>query len=190
MIDLKQELLDRLVLDDPGLVGCRRRGVWNEDQDISYRWFRGNALLGVVGVPASMNTPAGWLQYYEYDSTTLVILQFRGGKWNPDWTVEFYDLWSLVHEYSGAKPEPYIMVLHEYRGDLDVKKIDIPEALNPQVRVEKILAEFTSEPPGRIPKSGPRAARICPHCPFKQRCDATDTLRGETNDYSPTYPMP
>lgn len=104
---------------------------------------------------------------------------------------DLFDTWAL-HATYGDLPDlsPLILVLHEDHGQLDVKEVPVPESMNPQHRAEKIIAEATSDPPKRIPKSGARAYRICPHCPVKQRCDAQDQLRGDTDDWAPTYPQP
>ena len=178
-------ITDNLFLDDIGLVGCRRRGRWSFHEEAPWSFVRGNALLAVIGEKKSLATDYGMQEFYTlYDN----LLQFRGGPWNLDWTEDFYDLWSIIMVH--AELSRTIIVVHENRGELDIKEVEVPEALDPQHRVEKMLAEYASNPPGRIPKSGQRAARICPHCPYKQRCDAEDILQGQQDDWSPTYPTP
>lgn len=187
---IRAELFYALALDGQHMVGCRRRGAWTEESE---QWNRisGNALLAVLGTQESVLTPQGGFDFYVKDTH---LLQFRGGEWKDYWIEDFFDAWALV-----TACEPYddglilsrdIIVLQENKGDIQVHSVGVPPSMNAGRRAERIMAELTADPPSRIPKSGPRAAHVCRFCPVKQRCDATDKLRGEIQDWSPNYPTP
>lgn len=189
MQELKRRLESELVLEDPGLVGCRRRSVWTEESR-SWRWVRSNALLALLGDKYCACTPAGDFEFFALSHTWL--LQFRGGQWNDYWYEDFFDTWAIAHEFSELSESlsHTIIVLQENKGELTIHNIPVPEELNPIHRTQHILEQFNADPPGRIPKSGSRAAHICRYCPVKLQCDSTDKLRGETHDWTPSYPQP
>lgn len=194
-IDLELELEEELTLADPGLVGCRRRGRWDyEDHSGAPPWrrMRGNAILSTVGSRERIGIPGiGTLEFYIHNTNhDAYLLQFRGGPWNLDWTEEFFDLWTLVYDMRVKAISRTILVLHENKSDLDIKEVKVPEDFQANTRLTGMITEYTATPPGRIPKSGPRAIRLCPHCPHKQRCDAEDILQDQTSDWSPSYPTP
>ena len=148
-------------------------------------------MLATVGDKKSMQTPVGELEFFMMED--FEVLQYRGGPWNLDWVEDMYDLWSLVWLYWDVDENgisPTIIILHENHGELDIKEVAVPENLNPETRADFIIKGYNADPPVRIPKSGPRALRICPHCPHKIRCDAEDKLRGQDQDWSPNYPTP
>lgn len=187
MKKVEEMLRERLELADPGLIGCRRRNAWQSD-DVPWRHVRGNALLACIGERHTTQTGVGDLDCFLLSDRWL--LQFRGGQWNTYWLEDFFDLWSLVHAGGLRDISRSIIVLHENHGELDVKRVDVPEHLDSDARARTILQEYNADPPGRIPKSGPRAQRVCRYCPVKQRCDITDKKRGEDTDWSPNYPIP
>lgn len=191
---LEKELYNEVYLAEPGLVGCRRRGRWSADERLSWRYLRGNALLSTVGAKEMVTTPLGPLEYYvHYEDGKTYLLQFRGGPWNLDWVQDFYDLWSIIESADTIEHTALshtILVVNENQGEVSVKEVEVPKTWLPSVRYEKMLSEAASDPPGRISKSGSRAARVCPRCPHKQRCDAEDILQGDTNDWAPSYPKP
>lgn len=186
--DLITELTSKLSLSDPGLVGCRRRGKWSTEEP--WRHARGNALLRVLGDRHYVTTPVGTFESYLRDSRHL--LQFRGGPWKPWWVQDFFDAWALMDHYGGDHLglSRQILALHENRGELRAQATQVPESIQAAERALTAIEEYTTDPPGRIPKHGGRALAVCRHCPVKLRCDATDKSRDETDDWNPSYPEP
>lgn len=188
--DEVRPILERyLRLEDSNLLGCRRRNLWGDDKP--WRDVRGNALLYVLGHRRSVTTPVGPLEYFAQRNH---LLQFRGGPWKTYWTQDFLDLWCLATAYGSRPLDPTIIVLHENKGELDVKEIEVPERLQDRTeataRALTCVQELLEDPPGRISKADTRASHVCRYCPVKQRCDAIDETRGETDDWGPAYPRP
>ena len=183
---IRRELVSRLTLDGQHLIGCRRRGAWSPGEP-PWSFLSGNAVLRTIGQRRTAMTPAGPFDYIEHSN---YLLLFRGGDFQSYWLEDAFDAYALVREYSPHKIEPTIMLLQEHRGQMDVHAIDVPDSLDYTERAEEIVEEAQAEPPGRISKATHRALRTCRYCPVKQRCDATDKLRGEDNDWSTNYPIP
>lgn len=186
MNDIQKHLTKELSCEDPGLVGCQRRQEWIPG-DPPWRWIRGNALLGVVGRKDLIFTPAGKMQAYFYADSLIV---YRAGPWNTHWVEDFYDTWSLVRadELDPDDLSRTILVFHEDKGLLDIKKVPAP--LDWRERVDRMVSDHKKEPRGRISKATSHAIKVCRFCPVKYACDAHDKLRGEDTDWSPSYPQP
>jgi hypothetical protein len=182
MKNLIDTLIDSIVLKDPGVIGCRRRNVWTDQQN-SWQFLRGGAILAAVGELHEVEFHAGVFEFYVHDNC---LLQFRGGPWRTYWIEDFYDAWAVASTF-GPELDRQIRVFHESAGDIVVIDVDVPVHITPQARTLSIISELESDPPGRIRKSGERAMRVCRYCPVKARCDAADTLRGDTQDWSPSY---
>ncbi len=187
MQEIRQKLTDMLVVKGSHLLGCRRRNAWDGDTAPAWRWLRGNALLALVGTLDRFDDDdLGLFSCFMWKSQ---ILQFRGGPWNLGWVHDFQEIWSLIkYNYSDVSKD--IIVLHEDKGQLDIKTISILDALDWKSVRQKVLDDLSSDPVGRIHKNTPRALKICRHCPHKQRCDAFDQLHNDTTDWHPKYPQP
>lgn len=185
---LKSRLEEQLSLEDPGFVGCTRRTMW--DDAPAWRTARSNALLALLGELGYAYTPAGGFEFFALHSTWL--LQFRGGQWNDYWYDDFFTTWSVVKNYSDLTDtlSRTIIVLQENKGELEIHHVTVPEDLDHEGICERKLFGIQADPPGRIAKNTPRAVRVCRYCPVKQRCDAMDVLKGEQEDWSPSYPRP
>lgn len=178
---IKEDLRQELSLRGAHLQGCRRRGEWTEGE-IPWSWLSGNALLHVLGDKIEAGPVEAFVLHGRW------LLQFRGGPRQDYWYEDFYDLWSLVKTY-GDLPDfsRTIIFLNENQGDLTVYYISAPDHMNAEHRASRIMSEARSDPPGRIPKSGSRAMKVCRYCPVRARCDAEDELRGDTDDWSTAY---
>ena len=184
---LNKKIYQALALEDPGLVGCQRRAEWLSEEDVPWRWIRGNALLNLFGERKTIYTFAGPMEVYMYHNWLTL---YRGGPWNTHWVEDFYDTWSLAVEDENLS-EPLsgtIIVFHEDKGNLDLKILPAPE--DPTVRVARMQHDSALTPRGRISKATNYAVKTCRWCPVKTRCDAHDKLRGEDGDHAPSYPTP
>jgi len=186
MKSLKRSIHEALVLLDPGLVGCQRRQHWLSGDGPPWRWVRGNALLELFALRTTFYTFCGPLEVYTYHNWLCV---YRAGPWNTYWVEDFYDLWSLCKaDIASADLSDTILVLHEDKGNLDIKYVPAPT--NGEERVARMEADYSTDPRGRISKATAHALKVCRFCPVKTRCDAHDKLKGEDHDWSPHYPIP
>lgn len=184
MPKLLEILKERLTLSNPGITGCRRRNVWTDEQT-KWSHLRGNALLAILGDRHEVNTPRGDFSFYLVGGRFLI--QFRGGQWNMDWVEDFLDEWSVAVACGQLDLSHTIYVLVENKGQLTVTEVTVPDDHDADARAGQIFDELAANPPARISKGGARAMRVCRYCPCKMRCDATDTLQGDTQDWSPSY---
>lgn len=166
------------------LVGCRRRAIWYGDKE-GWRYRLAYGLLATVGQRRSRLLPDG--QPFDFFIWTPPggelphLLVSKGGPWRPYWGRDIEDTWVLA----GPDLAPEVLVLHELNGRLSVQSYIVPA--QPDNRLEAILAEASSDPPGRISKMTPEAVDRCRTCRVRSRCDATDAVRGEQTDWSPRY---
>jgi hypothetical protein len=185
---LEELLQDKLSLSSSGLVGCARRNAWAPDEAGGWRHVRGNALLAHLGDKYTAYVgPDGMTTEEFFARNERWLLQFRGGPWSMWWVEDFYDLWSIAAVGSALSLSPTIVVLNENKGDLDIKYVTVPDTLDPEERVDRLLAAATADPPERISKADARALRVCSHCPVRTRCNTLDKLHHEDLDWSPTY---
>lgn len=189
--ELRQALYFHLTTHDLGLVGCHRRNAWHAERGDALPWRKiaGNAYLETIADRRTIELGPGTLECYL--TAERFLCTFHGGHWG-FWVVnDAFDLWSLIRASEQVPDLSHrIYVLHEMNGNLDIKQVDVPEDYDWAKRAEDIFTSYYSTPAGRIPKSGARAVRYCPWCPFKQRCDAYDVTHQQTDDWSPNYPIP
>lgn len=185
---IKDTLIDRLILEDPGLIGCQRRNAWTREAGQLNVWstVRGNALLALLGERVTIDTPAGFLGYWSYNG---YILQFRGGPAQPHWMDDISLLWAVIAAYSPTRPKAQVILLNENQGDLSVEYLTIPKDVQDrQDTLGRVVVEgFMADPPSRIAKNTARAFRVCTGCPFRTRCNAQDLLDNATHDWSESY---
>lgn len=187
--EIRASLLRVLTPEGHELLGCHRRNRWHGERGDppAWRFVEGNAVLDAIAdryeIPVASGLMTSWL------ISSRFLCRWHGGEWGY-WVVnDALDHWALIQE-KHTHISHRIYVLHEYKGNLDVKAVDVPDDFDPVSRREEIFTSLYSEEPGRIPKSGARAIRTCKWCHFKQRCDALDKLHGDTGDWSPNYPIP
>ncbi len=170
----------------PVLVGCVRRNVWSGQSKQDWRRSRGVSLLALVGEMREVWHPDGAFDVHTYNDHLIV---FRGGPWNTYWVKDIVDLWVITSQYFKWL-SPTVYVLHEEKGTLDIKPIEMPAHEHATRYADIENRDPDADPPPRISKSTTHAVRVCRFCPHKTRCDALDTLRGDIQDYSPSYPKP
>lgn len=179
--ELKKAIEEPLRSRDGYILGCRRRNIWAPSA--SFRHNRGNALLAMAGEKYSVHGPTGepidfWLYRNHY------LMMFRAGEWKQYWSEDFNVLWAYIDSCWDIGDK--VLVVHENKGKLNVVELGVSKGVAYDA-LEKALEDLRVDPPGRLAKNTPRAYHVCRFCPVKQRCDAMDQLRGETDDWGANY---
>lgn len=185
-------LQDKLTILCPphsGLLGCPRRAAWQMEEP-NWRQARGNALLAYLGVAQVARIEGRFEYFYTTHRGGANILVYRGGPWSQTWVEDLTDLWAIAkvgcREWVAAGISDEVIVVHENKGDIHLTPVTVPQ-VDPDERVAALVAAAQADPPGRIPKSGERALRLCAHCPVRPACNALDRTHHDDLDWSPSY---
>jgi len=181
--ELRRAIEDSVECRDGYILGCRRRNIWAPDT--SFRNNRGNALIASSGEcnKYSVHGPTGEpIDFFLYRNHYLTT--FRAGPWKKYWSEDFFVLWAYID--SCWEIGDTLLVVHENKGKLQIVELPMNKVVAYE-KLEEALDDLRTDPPGRLAKNTERAYHICRFCPVKQRCDATDHLRGDTEDWGANY---
>ena len=167
------------------LVGCARQNSLQRERqhDTTWRLIRGNAVLHAMGNKIEVEYPFGFFDAYvrQATSSTVSLLQFRGGRWKPWWNDDAQMVAACVDVFTAYEVSS-IILFQELEGILTANLIELAE--DHEAMVEAAVNMHTEVPVWRIPKNEGRGMAWCQHCTVRNACDGIDLEYGQTGDWS------